>query len=333
MLPFAEECGRTEDAAYEAVKAARIEKGKDPAAEADIDDHLSALGARVAPLAADFQALMAASLKACGALYPDHADVSSPEELEGLLKGTKHLQLWRSSSARAGADDALTLIMSWHEEIELAQIQTLQKDGAWNTDPKLIAIRQAAANYMAKYANTSMLDREAEVYSDAKEGASESEAAESEDSGNYQDSGDEDDDDDDSDGGERRIPAGVRFTGSGKEFFADTSSSDASSDSGLAEFDEQETTSDVAKTDAAADPAKAGKASLVNVQAGEASNPVGSESAPQTESQSAAPEADVIVTPPSPTPAATSTSEAQAEEIQTETNAAPTSNTADAASV
>ena len=133
---------------------------------------------------------MSASLKACGALYPDHANVSSQEEFEGLLKGTKdRLQLWRSSSARAGADAALTLIMSWHEEIELAQIQTLRKDGAWNTDPKLIAIRQAAANYMAKYANTSLLDYEAEVYSDAEEETSGSEAAESEESGNYQDSG------------------------------------------------------------------------------------------------------------------------------------------------
>ena len=133
----------------------------------------------------------------------------------------------------------------------------MRKDGAWNTDPDLIATRQAAANYIAQYANTSVLDHDAEVYPDAEETASEPEAAESKDSGNYQDSGDEDEDDDDSDGGERRIPAGVRFTGSGKEFFADTSSSDASSDSGLAEFDEQETTSDAAKTGATADPAKA----------------------------------------------------------------------------
>ena len=315
------------------MKAARILKGKDPAAEYDIDDHLAAMGARVAPLASDFQALMSASLKACQALYPDQPEVDSQEELEGLLKGAKdQLQLWRSSSARAGADAALTLIMSWHEEIELEQIQTLRKNGAWNTNPELIATRQAAANYMAQYANTSELDHDAEVYPDAEEAASESEAAESEDSGNYQDSGDEDDDDDDSDGGDRRVPAGVRFTRSGKEYFADTSSSDASSDSGLAEFDEQ-ATSDAAKTGDAANPAKAGKASLVNVQAGEASNPAGSESVPQTESQSTAPEADILVTPPSPAPPATSTNEAQAGEIQTESNAAPTSGTADAASV
>ena len=59
------------------MKAARILKGKDPAAEYDIDDHLAALGARVAPLATDFQALMSSSLKASRALYPDQPEVDS----------------------------------------------------------------------------------------------------------------------------------------------------------------------------------------------------------------------------------------------------------------
>ena len=102
---------------------------------------------------------------------------------------------------------------------------------------------------MAQYANTAVLDLDAEVYQD-EEAASESEATESQDSGNYQNSGDDDDDEDDdggSDGGDRRIPAGVRFTKSGKEYFADSSSSDVASDFGLLEFDEQ-ATSDVAKT-------------------------------------------------------------------------------------
>ena len=76
------------------MKAARILKGKDPAAEYDIDDHLAALGARVAPLATDFQALMSSSLKASRALYPDQPEVDSQEDLEGLLKGAKdRLQL------------------------------------------------------------------------------------------------------------------------------------------------------------------------------------------------------------------------------------------------
>ena len=223
--------------------------------------------------------------------------------------------------------------MSWHEDIKLGQIQTLREDGAWNTKPELIAIREQAANYMAKYANTSVLDYDAEVYSDAEGAASGSEAAESEDSGNYQDSSNEgDDDDDDSDRGERRIPAGVRFTGSSKAIFADTSSSDAYSDSGLAEFDEQAPTANAAKTGASADPAKTGEASSMNEEAGEASNPAGSEFTPQAESQTAAPEADVIAKPPSPTPAATPTEEARAEEAQSESASAPNSATVDAAS-
>ena len=95
------------------MSANRVAKGKDPASEFDIDDHLAALGARVAPLASDFQAHMSASLLASRVLYPDQPEVDSQEDLEGLLKGTKdRLQLWRSSSARAGADAALAFIMS-----------------------------------------------------------------------------------------------------------------------------------------------------------------------------------------------------------------------------
>ena len=84
-----------------------------------------------------------------------------------MLKGTKErLQLWRSSSARAGADAALAFIMSWHKDVELEKIETLRKGAAWTTDPALIAKRQTAANYMAQYANTSLLDHDAEVYLD-----------------------------------------------------------------------------------------------------------------------------------------------------------------------
>ena len=90
---------------------------------------------------------------------------------------------------------------------------------------------------MAKFANTSELDLDADVYSDAEDTASGSDAADSDDLANYQDSGD-DDNDADSDGDDRRIPPGVCFTASGKAILADTSSYDACSDSGLAEFDE-----------------------------------------------------------------------------------------------
>ena len=297
-----------------------------------MDDHLIALGARVAPLAADFQSLMAAGLKACGPLYPDGPDVSSQEELEKMLKGTKErLQVWRSSSARAGADAALAFLMSWHQDIELEKIETLRKGAPWTTEPALIAKRQTAANYMAQYANTAVLDLDAEVYQD-EEVASESEATESQDSGNYQNSGDDDDDEDDdggSDGGDRRIPAGVRFTKSGKAYLGDSSSSDVASDFGLLELDEQ-ATSDTAKTGGKADSAKASKAAS-NIETGEASNPAGSESAPHVEPQASAPESGAVVAPPSPTAADPPSTEAPPEETPTESAAAPNADTHDAA--
>ena len=235
-----------------------------------------------------------------------------------------------SSSARAGADAALAFIMSWHPEIELEKIETLLKGAPWTTDPALIAKRQAAANYMAQYANTAVLDLEAEVYQD-EDVASESEATESQDSGNYQNSDDDDDEDDDggSGGGDRRIPAGVRFTKSGKAYSADSSSSYVASDFGLLELDEQ-ATADTAKTGGKADSVKASKADS-NIEPGEASNPAGSESAPHVEPQAAAPEPGATMTPQNPTAAAPPSIEAQPEAPPTGSAAAPNLDTNDAA--
>ena len=71
------------------MQSTRVVKGKDLAAKVDIDDHLAALNARVAPLAHDFQDLMTAGIKVCRVLYPDNPDVSSLEELVEMLKGAK----------------------------------------------------------------------------------------------------------------------------------------------------------------------------------------------------------------------------------------------------
>ena len=101
----------------------------------------------------------------------------------------------------------------------------------------------------------------------------------------------------------------------------------------MAEFDEQAPTVDTAKTGASSDVAKTGETSSVNEQAGEASNPAGSESAPQTESQTAIPEASDIAKPLSPTPAAAPTEEAHAEEAHTEPAPETDSATADAATI
>ena len=118
------------------MQSGRVARGKDLADEWDIEDHVTALSARVAPLKKDFEEVMTACVKTCRALYPKHTDARSTRQLVGMLNESKErLQLWRSSSTRAGADAALLLIMSWHEDIKLAQIQSLREGGIWNTDP------------------------------------------------------------------------------------------------------------------------------------------------------------------------------------------------------
>ena len=120
--------------ALKAVKDARTEREKASGStlppEYDMLDHLMALKARVAPLKQDFVDVMYACVHACRALFPECPDARSTERLIDLLSQTKkRLQLWRSSSARAGADAALMLLMSWHEQIKLDKIQTLREGG------------------------------------------------------------------------------------------------------------------------------------------------------------------------------------------------------------
>ena len=115
----------------------------------------------------------------------------------------------------------------------------MREGGVWNTDPVLMQIREEAANFMAKFANTSALDVNADVYSDEEEDTpSGSDAEESEDSdARYEDSYDADDGN--SGGADGRVPYGVRFSASGEAIFdPDMSSSDASSDFDQDEFDE-----------------------------------------------------------------------------------------------
>ena len=101
------------------------------------------------------------------------------------------------------------LIMSWHEDIKLDKILSLREGGIWNTDPALVQIREEVANFMEKFANTSELDLNADVYSDEEDDSSSgSDAEDSNNSACYEDS-DNDDDDGNSGGADAWIPLGV----------------------------------------------------------------------------------------------------------------------------
>ena len=160
--------------AAKAVRDARAERAKltwAPLPETwDIEDHITALKARIAPLKESHIDLFNASLKAHRVLFPEARQVRSADELiKDLDQAKTRLKQWRSSSARVGADAALLFIMSWYELIELDKVRSLREGSSWATDPNRIKIREEAANFMAKFANTKHLDLQAPVYSDGEE--------------------------------------------------------------------------------------------------------------------------------------------------------------------
>ena len=154
---------------------------------------------------------------------------------------------------------------------------------------------------MAKFANTSLLDVNAEVYSDEENASSSGSVAEESDSSEVRYGDLDGDDGGDSAAPEVRAPIinRIQFSVSGKPIFEpDTPPSDASSDFDLADFDEQAPAPDAAKT---------GEASSANAELIKISDSAGPEIAKLAESSSTTPEAGETAKPPSPAKAAPAT--------------------------
>ena len=85
-----------------------------------IEDHLIAFASRVSRLKILGVELFTAAIRAFKVLWPEEADPKSPEELaERLMQSETRLSQWRESAARAGADEALMVVLSWYETLDL----------------------------------------------------------------------------------------------------------------------------------------------------------------------------------------------------------------------
>ena len=144
-----------------------------------MEDHLTALEARISPLKTIGTDLLTAGIRVYNSLWPDCEAPASVTELSKCLLATEErLREWRSSSARAGADQALTFVLSWYEEIDLNVLQSLRSDSKWTSDSALIQRRKDAAFSMASYAETLNFIA-GPVYSDGEDEEDDDEATES----------------------------------------------------------------------------------------------------------------------------------------------------------
>ena len=85
------------------------------------------------------------------ALWPDFAQGDVRSLAWQLRDATERLHEWRRSSARVGAELALTTALSWYPEISLEQLATL-RDAFSPSQEQSAAIRQCAQE-MALYAH------------------------------------------------------------------------------------------------------------------------------------------------------------------------------------
>jgi hypothetical protein len=155
-LLFKGEFEHSREAAVLAVAAAREKRaGKGAVSDAwDIEDHLTALKARIVPLRSIGTELLSAAIHVHGALWPSIRATLSVSELASALRcAGRRIHAWKRSGARAGADQVLTQVLSWYEGLDLDAIQRLRMASLWCSDPAKIQRRQEVAHRIASWSS------------------------------------------------------------------------------------------------------------------------------------------------------------------------------------
>jgi len=99
--------------------------------------------------------LLSAGIRTFKALWPGEDAPETVEVLaEFLMESEDRLCEWRESAARAGADEALSFVLSWYEGINLECLQSMRTGSKWTTNPELIQERQRRAYSIAQYTST-----------------------------------------------------------------------------------------------------------------------------------------------------------------------------------
>ena len=101
-----------------------------------MEDYITAVSARLSPIKGLGADLLSAAIRVYMTLWPgSETPVSTVELSRCLLATEKRLEEWQESAARAGADEALTFVLSWYEEINLDDLKAMRSDSKWMTDP------------------------------------------------------------------------------------------------------------------------------------------------------------------------------------------------------
>jgi hypothetical protein len=127
----------------------------------DMSEQLIALGARKNAMTSYVDDLFLSAQEAHQALWPGQRTPTDPLDLGNDLQLAKvRLREWQDSSARVGADEALTYFLSWYEKVDLETLHSVREGSAWTTDPEFIRCRKELAHSYVDYADTEAFVRD-----------------------------------------------------------------------------------------------------------------------------------------------------------------------------
>jgi hypothetical protein len=126
-----------------------------------MSEQLIALEARKKAMTSYTEDLFLGTQEAHSALWPGQRTPTDPLDLGNDLQLSKvRLREWRDSSARVGADEALTYFLSWYEKVDLETLRSVREGSAWTIDPEFIRRRQELAHSYVDYADTEAFVRD-----------------------------------------------------------------------------------------------------------------------------------------------------------------------------
>ncbi|KAK1682508.1 hypothetical protein QYE76_043356 [Lolium multiflorum] len=146
----------TQDAALAAVGVAREsrrrETGEGSSEYFSMEDYLASMAARVEPITKLGWELRKAVEELAPLLWPEEAVPQDISSLTSLMERAPDRFLdWKESATRAGADMALSFVLSWYNEVDLGQLEFRRAGVEDKLPAELKAARLARASTIADF--------------------------------------------------------------------------------------------------------------------------------------------------------------------------------------
>ncbi|KAK1627544.1 hypothetical protein QYE76_001859 [Lolium multiflorum] len=151
----------TQEAALTAVGVARDsrrrEAGEGSSEYFSMEDHLASMAARIEPITKLGWELRKAAEELVPMLWPEEA---APQDISGLISAMERAPDrfldWKESATRAGADMALSFVLSWYNEVDLGQLEFRRAGVEDKLPADLKAARLARASTIAEFVDKTL---------------------------------------------------------------------------------------------------------------------------------------------------------------------------------